>query len=439
MKIIQELLREQCSCLAHLVWEQQLHICDLNDRALRHINERKRILNGNDAPIQKNVDEIVAVMKELQLSLQRRHEVITGILTPIDTTAIATTMSKLKSALVEITTLNSQLVMRNNKLACELSFMPPAMRQKLIQAKNQRSKIYLEQRTNPHHLIPDTVKKVEFCFVPADMSDPNVAMLQRDETVTSIHELLAEVEDVMNMTGLKFNIPIEIDNNLEQFEDEEILPEKYDPSSAPKARSICSVNADEGANMRSHGNFMHKGHWVHPYRDPTLTYEEPPALYPNKTIGGNDEERANKRSHENAVPTGHRMHPSKVPRKEPSDRSDQSSIADSSDDMNQSSSASSYDSAHYAPTAQSTKFYRKPFLHPSQDGETNPYSPIQRGLVEYDITRDDRAIAIKIGCLLNVSHSFSLLTYVHQCVVDFRIKIDIKVFCYRSFRMIGSC
>jgi hypothetical protein len=150
---------------------------------------------------------------------------------------------------------------------------------------------------------------------------------------------------------------------------------------------------------------MHKGRWVHPYRDPTLTYEEPRALFPNKTLGGNvetkprtvynligsnDEERANKRAHENEAPTGQRMHPSKVPRKEPSDRSDQSSIAESSDDMNQSSSSSSYDSAYSAPTAHSAKVYRKPSIHPSQEGETNPYSPIQRGLVEYDITRDDR-------------------------------------------------
>ncbi len=165
------------------------------------------------------MDDLVAVMKELQLTLQRRHEVITGILAPIDMTTIATTMSKLKSALVEITTLNSQLVMRNNKLARKLSFMPPSMRQKLVQAKNQRSKIYLEQRKNPHHLIPDTVKQVEFCFVPADMSDPRVAKLQRDETATSIHELLTEVEDVMRMTGLKFDFPNEDDNNLEHIED----------------------------------------------------------------------------------------------------------------------------------------------------------------------------------------------------------------------------
>jgi hypothetical protein len=172
-----------------------------------------------------------------------------------------------------------------------------------------------------------------------------------------------------------------------------------------KARNIQNVSSDEGANMRSHENFMHKGQWVHPYRDPTLTYEEPPALFPNKTlgvfeepkprtvynlIGSNDEERANKRSHESAVPSRHKMHPSKIPRKETSDISDQSSVAESSDDMNQSSSSSSNLSGHYhsyhshvaetfANVVRSAKVYRKPSVHPSQEGETNPYSPIQRG------------------------------------------------------------
>ncbi len=76
--------------------------------------------------------------------------------------------------------------------------------------------------------------------------------------------------------------------------------------------------------------------------------------------------------------------------------SDQSSFAESSDDMNQSSSSSSVSGQCHAFTetfanlAQGAKIYRKPSVHPSQGGETNPYSPIQRGLVEYDITRDDR-------------------------------------------------
>jgi hypothetical protein len=111
--------------------------------------------------------------------------------------------------------------------------MPPGMRQRLDQAKNQRSKIYLEQRTNPHHLIPDTVKQVEFCFFPADMSDPRVAKLQRDETATSIHELLTEVEDVMRMTGLKFDFPNEDDDKLENIEDGEIPPGRNDLPPAP--------------------------------------------------------------------------------------------------------------------------------------------------------------------------------------------------------------
>jgi hypothetical protein len=210
---------------------------------------------------------------------------------------IATTMSKLKLTPVEITTLNSQLVMRSNKLARELSLMPPTMRQKLTQAKNEPSKIYLGQRINPHHLIPDTVKKVEFCFVQADMSDPNVAKLQQDETDTSIRELLAEVEEAMIMTGLKLVTPVETDDSLEQYEDGEISPEKYNLPPAPMARNVSSVNADEGANMRSHGNIMRKGHWVHHYKDPTLTFDvlpaEPKQRVVYNLIDSNVEERVN--------------------------------------------------------------------------------------------------------------------------------------------------
>ncbi len=62
------------------------------------------------------------------------------------------------------------------------------MRQKIILEKNARSKIVLEQRTNPHHLMPDKANQVKYYFTPADMSDPNVAKLQRDETGRHISE-----------------------------------------------------------------------------------------------------------------------------------------------------------------------------------------------------------------------------------------------------------
>ncbi len=213
------------------MWEQQLHICDLNDRALRYIGERKKILNGNDTPIHKGVESIMDTMKQLQLSLMQRHEVISGILTPVDMIAISDTRSKLKSALVEITALNSRLVMRNNKLAFELSFMPPDMRQKIVLEKNARSKIVLEQRTNPHHLMPDTAKEVKYYFAKADMSDPNVAKLQRDETVTSVKELLDEVEDIMKMMGVASA------NDLKEYEEGEDVQETRTTPPAPRAQS----------------------------------------------------------------------------------------------------------------------------------------------------------------------------------------------------------
>ncbi len=50
-----QLARKQCACLAQLVWDQQLHICDLNDRALRYIEERKKSLNGNDTCLNQDL------------------------------------------------------------------------------------------------------------------------------------------------------------------------------------------------------------------------------------------------------------------------------------------------------------------------------------------------------------------------------------------------
>ena len=74
-------------------------------------------------------------MKTLQESLNQRLEKMSNILTPVDMTKIMTSMTKLKSALSEVTIRNAQLVMRNNELIHELSFMPPAMREKIVQAK----------------------------------------------------------------------------------------------------------------------------------------------------------------------------------------------------------------------------------------------------------------------------------------------------------------
>jgi hypothetical protein len=121
---------------------------------------------------------------------------MSNILTPVDMTKIMTSMTKLKSALSEVPTRNAQLAMGNNELIHELSFMPPAMREKIVQAKKGHSRFFSEQRTNPHYLVPE--KKTEFIFESADTNDPIVSKLQNCATVFSVQDVLNEINDVMN-------------------------------------------------------------------------------------------------------------------------------------------------------------------------------------------------------------------------------------------------
>jgi hypothetical protein len=56
------LIREQASLLANLAWEQQVHVCDLNDKYLRLLEERKRLVDMSHKPV---VDLISNTMKDI--------------------------------------------------------------------------------------------------------------------------------------------------------------------------------------------------------------------------------------------------------------------------------------------------------------------------------------------------------------------------------------
>jgi hypothetical protein len=156
------LLREQGSPLTNLVWEQQIQICNLNDKYLRLLEERKNLVDMSHKPVYDSVDLINDAMtilyeriNSLQQMLDNRHDDMSYVLTPVDTVKIMHTMNNLKEALLELTAQNADLVRRNNRLTIELSFMPPKMHEQIMQAKKSHSKIYLEQRTDPHYLVPE--------------------------------------------------------------------------------------------------------------------------------------------------------------------------------------------------------------------------------------------------------------------------------------------
>ena len=62
----QYVLREQTTLLASLVFEQQTHIYDLNDRYLRLLDEKKQLVQNDDKKIHTDVNTIIDTMKTLQ-------------------------------------------------------------------------------------------------------------------------------------------------------------------------------------------------------------------------------------------------------------------------------------------------------------------------------------------------------------------------------------
>jgi hypothetical protein len=87
----QQLLRGQTTLLASLVFEQQTHICDLNDRYLRLLEEKRQLAQVNDTKIHNDVDTIIDTMKTLQEALNQRHDTVTKLLEPIDMSKIMST------------------------------------------------------------------------------------------------------------------------------------------------------------------------------------------------------------------------------------------------------------------------------------------------------------------------------------------------------------
>ncbi len=153
-------------------------------------------------------------MKTLQEALNQRHDTVTKILEPIDMSKIMSTMTKLKIALSEISTRNAQLVMRNDQLRFQLSFMPPQIWNQICDARDNKSPHYRDQRTNPHHLV--SVRDTNYFFDQADPNDPRISKLQRYTAITPVTDLLNEVDEAIEY--VKMHSGVEVDYSHEDGE-----------------------------------------------------------------------------------------------------------------------------------------------------------------------------------------------------------------------------
>ncbi len=132
----------------------------------------------------------------------------------INSPMIAGTIRKLKTALQELHTRNTQLVMQNDEQQFHLSFMAPKMWSTIVQAGRERSHYYERQRINPHYLHPSGG---DYIFMRSELDDKITDKMRRCATVTSVQELLLEADDTLEYLKSHNGIvdqPINGDENI---------------------------------------------------------------------------------------------------------------------------------------------------------------------------------------------------------------------------------
>jgi hypothetical protein len=68
------MLREQNAILAHLAWEQQIHVCDLTERYLQIAEENNRLIATEDEAILDNMVDMNTLIINLRESLEKRQQ-----------------------------------------------------------------------------------------------------------------------------------------------------------------------------------------------------------------------------------------------------------------------------------------------------------------------------------------------------------------------------
>ncbi len=139
-----------------------MHIIDANKQHLELSNQREQIVQeavGLD--IQVKVSTIKDSLKSLQEEIQQCRDLST-ILGPINTTHLMETMKKMKGALQDATYQNAYLLMTNNELTLENSYMTPVQRSTIARIRIEGSRYYTQQRVTPHYIetYPQGCQKV---------------------------------------------------------------------------------------------------------------------------------------------------------------------------------------------------------------------------------------------------------------------------------------
>jgi hypothetical protein len=105
------------------------------------------------------------------------------------------TMKRLRDALQDVTYQNAYLVMNNNELSLENSFMTPTQRETIKKIRAEQSHYYMQQRVKPHYI--EAYPEATILFQPYKLQQKPCA------TYTDTEELMKEVDEVLRTKGTK--------------------------------------------------------------------------------------------------------------------------------------------------------------------------------------------------------------------------------------------
>jgi hypothetical protein len=188
-------------------------------------------------------------------------------------------------------TRNAHLVMRNEKLNRQLSFMPPEMWHVVAETTRRQSPRYEQQWVDPHYLHPSAG---EYTFI---RHEPNsgivVERMQRCASIVSLNDLYHETDEVLEYLKSHNGIVDQPINDNDGIIEEavrtapavETAPDTRDlrggiPSAneiatptveatlATRFRMIQTIQQNEGAPKRTHSTTVPPGHTVHPTKVP---------------------------------------------------------------------------------------------------------------------------------------------------------------------------
>ncbi len=264
----------------------------MNEAYLQLADEKNRIVLADNRLVYEGMEHISKMMKSLQDGLQKRHDVLVENLDRIDSPKIAESIRKLKAALQELHTRNAQLVMRNERLNQQLSFVPPDMWKVIATMERHNKHSYENQRTDPHYLQP---VPGGYMFTRSEPGSIPAERMQRCAAVTSVQELLSEVESVFEYLRCHDGIVEPPDHEDEHIiEDTISIQMNGDTNMTPAARAAA-------ANMR--GGIPS----ANPIDTPTVNATPAPRLRMVQNKLDNEPPRL---AHNTSAHIGHTVHPS---------------------------------------------------------------------------------------------------------------------------------